>query len=472
MRTYIRYSLSFPCNTDQTKNIDAACERLKIAVRRTITHLPILAGTVAPEQAAERNTLSSAAIEAIRAAGCAKQQGRLEVKITLKQINDFTAVIKKYVEGTDKDIYSRLNRDGMPPTWLTQDCFTPLPDSPDPQSSPVFAIQANFISGGLIVVLYLNHSVADLHGVSTIMRLMSSELPSRKLNDDDLRGETMAWALGRQILSDADGAPIDIADHPEYRPRFETALVRQPVPASSGGTVHVVSFNLAKIEACQIMINQRINLPKRGIFNRNMQVTEITKHDCLSALLWQAVTRARCDNVDLRGDSTLVMPVNIRNKLLPPLNEDYFGNAVIHAMATAALPNLVVPYSITSLAHAAKIIRESILKIDHKHTKSAIAIINEQDDVRSLNIPNMNFDKDLVITSWANLPTYKVDLGLGLGAAQWGRRISQSIWSYGCVVLPKKVDAGCWEVVLQLSGEVMDKVLADAPLMKFVDRVA
>lgn len=59
----------------------------------------------------------------------------------------------------------------MPPTWLIQECFTPLPDILDPQSSPAFAIQANFISGGLVVLHHHYYSAAEAHEISAIVHL-------------------------------------------------------------------------------------------------------------------------------------------------------------------------------------------------------------------------------------------------------------------------------------------------------------
>ena len=56
---------------------------------------------------------------------------RLELMVTLKETHDFTSVIEKSTQGIDKKSYSKLNRDGMPPTWLMQECSKPLLGTPD-----------------------------------------------------------------------------------------------------------------------------------------------------------------------------------------------------------------------------------------------------------------------------------------------------------------------------------------------------
>ena len=68
-------------------------------------------------------------------------------------------------------------------------------------------IQAKFINGALILVIYLHHVVADTNGMST--NLMSEGLPPRKFDHYTLDSEATAVSQGRSRLSNyfETGAP-------------------------------------------------------------------------------------------------------------------------------------------------------------------------------------------------------------------------------------------------------------------------
>lgn len=179
IRSYIRYCLCWPCSPGL--EINTAIGRLHVAVERAIAHLPNLAGNV---HAIPETGLKSSA---------QARRGRVEVRVSLREVCEFQAEVR-YV-----DYYklwhncSSLSRDRMPPARLIVKALTPLPDTPKSlaDSAPVFAVQANIINGGLLVALYLHHSVADIHGLGQIIRLMSSNAVPRTMNDEVLRGDAV-----------------------------------------------------------------------------------------------------------------------------------------------------------------------------------------------------------------------------------------------------------------------------------------
>ena len=95
------------------------------------------------------------------------QQGHLEVVVTLQNVTNFNASFKnlEYGQGGFEHSYGSLANNGMPPSALINSHLTPLPDNPRPNASSVFDIQATFIPDGLIVALYLHHSVSDILGM-------------------------------------------------------------------------------------------------------------------------------------------------------------------------------------------------------------------------------------------------------------------------------------------------------------------
>jgi hypothetical protein len=105
--------------------------------------------------------------------------------------------------------------------------------------------------------------------------------------------------------------------------------------------------------------------------------------------------------------------------------EDSFGNAC--SLNTTALPfnALEKPLSdLPALCRVASAIRRAILEVDDEHVRSAIAVVNEVDDVRMTNLAELDLRRDVVGTSLKDLPVGEADLGMGLGAPMWVRKPS------------------------------------------------
>lgn len=131
-----------------------------------------------------------------------------------------------------------------------------------------------------------------------------------------------------------------------------------------------------------------------------------------------------------------------------------------------------MPLELSSIQHAASLIRSSIANVDEHYVRVAIAAINQRQEIMENTIPSHRFDTSLVITSWADLPLAEAHLGLGLGKPEWGRKLGRTHSAFGCIVLPVKREKGVWEVTVQLTEDVVNRLLKDEGLMKFVKWVS
>lgn len=140
-----------------------------------------------------------------------EQRGQLEVRVTVDDVENIEPRLKTLGKGEFPHSYADLAIAGMPPMALIGDAFTPLADAPETPNagSPVLVVQATFISGGVIVAIYLHHSVAGPAGLGSLMRCMSvSEevLPSRgKMTIEELREEAVEQSRLRDRLSGSRG---------------------------------------------------------------------------------------------------------------------------------------------------------------------------------------------------------------------------------------------------------------------------
>ena len=135
---------------------------------------------------------------------------------------------------------------------------------------------------------------------------------------------------------------------------------------------------------------------------------------------------------------------------------------------------LETPFGLAALAHTARLVRVAVGRIMEVVIQAKIAVINSLVDVSEAAVSNRRFDANLVVTSWADLPITGegAGSGLGLGAPAWGRKMGRANEGFGCIVLPVRREEGVWEVQVTLTEEVMERLLADGGLMRFVTWVA
>jgi hypothetical protein len=86
--------------------------------------------------------------------------------------------------------YEQLKRDGMPPSAFKSDIFVPedlasyagVPSNGegkidfDKSDAPAMRVQAFFIPGGLVLSMYMHHSVFDFSGITTFWKAFSTNV--------------------------------------------------------------------------------------------------------------------------------------------------------------------------------------------------------------------------------------------------------------------------------------------------------
>ncbi|TKA45479.1 hypothetical protein B0A54_04018 [Friedmanniomyces endolithicus] len=323
------------------------------------------------------------------------QKGRLYAQFSLQDASDFRATVRDIDQNDFRQTYSHLAQSRMPPTHLTNAALTPLPDAPDDgaTSAPIFAVQANVIKGGLLVALYLHHSIADIHSLAQIIQLMSNpNTATRTLSNETLRTDAKTQSTLRARLSGTWGA------NPEPTEHSRKATQRKELSQLTGqerGVCHILAFDLAALEQTRAALNTRFH-----DFQGDHPI-HISAFDCLAAILWKAITRASWPRGPPGDDPgrfvKLTVPVGIRNRV-PSLRlpQDYFGNAVLHAEAYSRVVELRTGFDAVALAHTARQVRVAVGRITEGVIQANIAGINSLEDASEAAVSNRRFDANLV----------------------------------------------------------------------------
>lgn len=313
-REYHRYALIFGCPDEAVTSTRKALHEV---IKKTVAELPVLAGNVSTGE-----------------------DGKTEIHVTHQQIEQYKAkVVNTMISHAD------LCREKIAPRLLFRESMTPLADRPAQGSAPASAFQANFLANGLVLVIYLHRQVADIHGIGTILRLMSEGLPERQLTEEDLILECAQASFHRENLSSSEGATPRLARNRlgQQKQQFvsgrqasaqqqiaqqqlqqhhittgqgqHTVGQTQPtrftnniasVVQSANTASAVFSFKLEHIEITRSLVNAR-----RETKNINGHVDD---EHVLLAIVWKMIIRAKYPHGSIPGKdkTSLAVPIDIR----------------------------------------------------------------------------------------------------------------------------------------------------------------
>lgn len=444
MRSYVRICLCF-----EAQDVDFSLFELNLSTffRSKLRLMPYLAGRVVPIQGHE-------------------WRGSLELRYTQEEVDLWRPITTHLSEDDFAHSYESLSSAGMPPGAFIGNVLNPLPDSPPEVEAPVFCVQANFIDGGLLLNLYLHHSVSDGTGLGLLIHGLPEKIDERDYADFDLSAIAETESQCRRVLSLTHSARPNLSLHPEWSANRHESHSKQ-LSVSPVTESRMLSFSLPKLDRLKRSLSQELDV------ENPLHSRYLSTNDCFTALIWTGISRARMPRSDPSNTaSTLAMPVSIRDAIKPPLPADYFGNACILKLISLSMHELLADVNNTAaMCFVASAIRRGVLEVDDDSVRSAIATINSSDDVRDTNQAGLDLTTDLVVTSLATLPINASDLGLGLGNAQWVRKTSTTAQGPGCIVLPKRLDDGVWEVMMQLDPADMACLLLDEGFSAYVERV-
>ncbi|KAJ4295795.1 hypothetical protein N0V88_004497 [Collariella sp. IMI 366227] len=266
--------------------------------------------------------------------------------------------------------------------------------------NPVFAVQANFITGGLILTFVGHHQTMDLVGQRRVMSLLSRLCRGEQLTDAEIL-DANPTRRGRIPLLEDSCSPAQEDDCRYLKPD----PVHNPlVPARW----EYFAFSAESLAA----------LKRAALENANSPPGFVSTNDSLTAFLWQSVARVRLLRLRPDTNSPLGRAVDLRRYLgFPPTYPGMVQTLTYHSHTLQELADmplgtiasqlrLAVDPSTAELAYTARTLATMIERSNHK-------------------IPNCGTPETttgLAISSWADPGFYTMNFGLALGNPEAVRR--------------------------------------------------
>ncbi|KAL8696054.1 MAG: hypothetical protein Q9201_007847 [Fulgogasparrea decipioides] len=428
--------LCFCFTTTDTSSRSVIIDTLKVGLERLSASFPWVAGQVVNEGLGEGNS------------------GYFRLKA-------FENLPRLVVKELQNDIsMDELRNANFPAILLDEVAIAPcktIPRSSDDlvsSSALVFLLQASFISGGLLLTFNGQHQVLDMIGQAQIIQLFSKACRGEPFTGTELSSGN----LDRRSL-------IPLLDA-SYKPGAE--LDRQIVkPISTGLKSDVIHDHRAPECSWAYFAFPPASLTAlKSVANKNIASSPgyISTDDALSAFIWQSVTRARLHRLDATAESTFARAVDVRRYFdIPRTYPGLVLNMRYHTYTLRQLAEKPLG-SIASKLRLAVDPTTSTLEYD---TRALATFLDRTSDKSIVNfVATIDPSTDIMLSSWANLDSYELDFGLGLGKPEAVRRPRFNPVESLIYLMPKTLN-GEIAVAICLRDEDMERLITNEEFAKY-----
>jgi hypothetical protein len=342
--------------------------------------------------------------------------------------------------------YEELKAQHFPLSKLSTEHLSPVGVMPVPPN-PVFAAQANFIQGGLLLAVAVHHSASDGAGLDTIISTWAKNTAIAASTNGPFTAPSPLSNDRTPLMTGTPGA--NLANFPEF------TLLPTPKPAAP---IDMSAYQLPP------MTSHIFHFPPASLAAVKTTAAAHSTNDALLALLWTHMVKAR-NHPPAGATSVLCLAADIRARAAPPLPATYLGNASMPVL-TRRFPaaDLLAPAS--GLRDAAAAIRASVDALGAPdRVAKVIGLIGSREDPSDYKYSyNAFLGPDVVASSWTRFGVYDRAWGGGLGMPE-ALRVPGEGADGIVMVLPQLRDGGL-EVLVGLEDGAMGRLLGDAGFLE------
>ena len=424
--------VAFPLS--QQADCELVSQRFEEAIKTLFDYYPFLAGQVVRDREWQ-----------------GEQESARPYKVVPNDVSDFKYLRKNVITDSFPS-YAELKDARFPMRMLDGTVLSPYQDIPDHYSdddhTPVFVIQLNFVSGGLLVNFCMMHTAMDGNGLGQVVRQFAAIMRGEKLSEIDVMAGNLD--TNQALPSLPDGEPCL---------EVHKRMLKDPNAIDDGHPDPTVEFKWAYFDFPPA---KAIEL-KEAASKKCPRGTWITSDDAVTALIWRAITRVRSTNLDMSLTSTMARAANLRGKLDPPLPASFLANCVVALFTDVKLSNLV---NEMDLSDVAILLRQEINAVGDHFTRSYITFLRALLNRDDFTFSGKNADRDYCMSSWANWPVYGHSFGEELGKPEFVRRPRMTGMEGLGFIMPREED-GRLVLAISWTKEMMEKLSKDEELMSF-----
>lgn len=374
-------------------------------------------------------------------------------------------IVQDHTEDPSFPTMADYRETGFPFTKLDESIICPrntLPSSCAQELAPIFLVQANFIVGGLLLTFTAEHSVMDMTGQSQIISLLSKacngqDFTEAELADGNVDRRTVVklledYTIGPELshnikkISSSAIEPTENNQRPSNKASHST-----PQPECTWAYFGFDSDALTRMKAEA---------------NETITTDYISTDDTITAFIWKLVSRARCARLPPDSQSNLARAVDARRFV--GVSKTYLGlldNMTYHTFSLEKLVSM-------SLGEIASDLRRAVdpktSQLEYNTRSYATAFVQAQDKSMFGPVINQQPDRDIALSSWANINSYGLDFGFPreIGKPKCVRRPRFSPVESLMYLMPRDLEGNTAAAVC-LRKEDMDAVRNDRDFKRY-----
>ncbi|OAQ96781.1 hypothetical protein LLEC1_00637 [Akanthomyces lecanii] len=316
----------------------------------------------------------------------------------------------------------------------------------DPE--PVLLFQTTLIPGALILTSATAHRAIDAIGQAQILHWLSQACHGIPATDED----KTVGNMDRKALIPLLDSSYDLETEFRtlwIRPTATPAQNNDPPPSCSWVTIRVSceALNRLKADATETATTEFISTD-----------------DALTALIWQAIMRARHHRIDLTREVRMTRAIDVRSHC--KLSPKYPGLMQSQKLNSCRLNELLD----ATLGEIASRLRAELDPVKTLHELSGLATLLERDadKTRYSFVASTDSAIDINLSSWAKVDCYDDDFNFGLGKPVTVIRPHFSPYEGLIYVMPRSAENGM-TVTICLRDDEVENMKKDARLNAYAE---
>lgn len=379
-------------------------------------------------------------------------------------------VVKDFTNDSSMPTMEQYRTAKFPFSMLDESVICPvntLPNPLAPESVPIFLVQANFIVGGLLLTFSGEHSTMDMIGQAQVISLLSKACKDEGYTEQELLGGNIDR---REIFK--------LLDKYERGPELDHQIKKsaQPSVVPGLGLEDQIAEDAPELSNTppEEVIWAYFDFSDRALADLKRQISQsltsgyVSTDDSVSALVWQSVARARLKRLSPETKSTFARAVDARRFL--GVSKTYQGLLTNMTYHTHSLEKLVQ----TPVALIASEFRYAVdpktTQLEYNTRAFATAFVQADDKSIFGPVINQQPDRDIALSSWANINSYSLDFGLRLGKPESVRRPRFAPVESLIYLMPRNAK-GDSAAAICLRKEDMDALKADSEFLRYATYV-
>ncbi|OOQ81701.1 Trichothecene 3-O-acetyltransferase [Penicillium brasilianum] len=275
-------------------------------------------------------------------------------------------------------------------------------------SAPVLAVQATFITGGLMLTVVGQHNVMDMTGQGHIIDLLSKACHNQPFTAEELSIGNMDRSKTITLLEDPFDPAVELKHQLVKPPSPDKKIGDTTTPPASSWAY--VTFSGSSLEALKTQATQ----------TKHSSRAFVSTDDAACAFIWKCTARARLHRLDSGSESAFARAVDLRQRMGIP--RTYLGMFQNMAYNKDSLQHLAEQ----PLGAIASQLRRKLdpTVVDLAYNTRALATFQARsaDKTKASATACVDSSSGIMLSSWAKINTFELDFNLGLGKPEAVRR--------------------------------------------------